>query len=84
MAWRVISKQILPRPLLSVLDTRRHFSDELMAKQMNRTTVSIDSKTQVMISIVYGSPAAGSGNKRAALIGGHGRHLRPIFANWLY
>jgi hypothetical protein len=38
----------------------------------------------VMISIVYGSPAAGSGNKRAALIGGHGRHLRPIFANWLY
>jgi hypothetical protein len=37
-----------------------------------------------MISIVYGSPAAGSGNKRAALIGGLGRHLRPIFANWLY
>jgi hypothetical protein len=37
-----------------------------------------------MISIVYGSPAAGSGNKRAGLIGGLGRHLRPIFANWLY
>jgi hypothetical protein len=37
-----------------------------------------------MIIIVYGSPAAGSGNKRAALIGGHGRHLRPILANWLY
>jgi hypothetical protein len=26
-----------------------------------------------MISIVYGSPAAGSGNKRAASIGGLGR-----------
>jgi hypothetical protein len=36
------------------------------------------------IVIIYGSPAAGSGNKRAALIGGLGRHLRPIFANWLY
>jgi hypothetical protein len=28
---------------------------------------------QLMISIVYGSPAAGSGNKRAAVIGGLGR-----------
>jgi hypothetical protein len=27
VAWRVISKQILLRPWLSVLDTRRHFSD---------------------------------------------------------
>jgi hypothetical protein len=40
-----------------------------------------------MISIVYGSPAAGSGNKRAASIGGLGRRpagIRTIFANWLY
>jgi hypothetical protein len=28
VAWRVISKQILLRPLLSVLDTGRHFSDD--------------------------------------------------------
>jgi hypothetical protein len=39
VAWRVISKQILPIPQLSVLDTQRHFSDELMAEQMNRTSV---------------------------------------------
>jgi hypothetical protein len=40
-----------------------------------------------MISIVYGSPAAGSGNKRAASTGGLGRRpagIRTIFANWLY
>jgi hypothetical protein len=37
VAWCVISKQILLRPKLFVLDTRRHFSDELMAEQMNRT-----------------------------------------------
>jgi hypothetical protein len=28
VAWRVISKQTLLRVLLSVLDTRRHFSDD--------------------------------------------------------
>jgi hypothetical protein len=37
-----------------------------------------------MISIVYGSLEAGLPNNRAAIVGCHGRHLRPIFANWLY
>jgi hypothetical protein len=37
-----------------------------------------------MISIVYGSLVAGLPNNRDAIFGGHGRHLRPIFANWLY
>jgi hypothetical protein len=37
-----------------------------------------------MISIVYGSLVAGLPNNRDAIVGGHGRHLRPIFANWLY
>jgi hypothetical protein len=44
VAWRVISKQILLRPWLSVLDMQRHFSDELMAKQMNRTKVMPSTK----------------------------------------
>jgi hypothetical protein len=38
----------------------------------------------VMISIVYGSLEAGLPNNRDAIVGSHGRHLRPIFANWLY
>jgi hypothetical protein len=37
-----------------------------------------------MISIVYGSLVAGLPNNRDAIVSCHGRHLRPIFANWLY
>jgi hypothetical protein len=37
-----------------------------------------------MISIVYGSLEAGLPKNRAAIVGCLGRHLRPIFANWLY
>jgi hypothetical protein len=37
-----------------------------------------------MISIVHGSLEAGLPNNWAAIVGCHGRHLRPIFANWLY
>jgi hypothetical protein len=37
-----------------------------------------------MISLVYGLLVAGLPNNRAAFVGCHGRHLRPIFANWLY
>jgi hypothetical protein len=44
----------------------------------------IDSKGQTMISIVYGSLEAGLPYNRAEIVGSHGRHLRPIFANLLY
>jgi hypothetical protein len=44
----------------------------------------LDFNGQTMISIVYGSLVSGLPNNRAAVVGGHGRHLRPIFANWLY
>jgi hypothetical protein len=37
-----------------------------------------------MISIVYGSLEAGLLYNRAAIVGSHGKHLRPIFTNWLY
>jgi hypothetical protein len=52
VAWRVISKQILLRPKLSVLDTRRHFADELMTKQMNRT---LDFVVLVVVLLLGGS-----------------------------
>jgi hypothetical protein len=45
---------------------------------------TFDNEAPGMISIVYGSLVAGLPNNRDALVDGHGRHLRPIFANWLY
>jgi hypothetical protein len=48
------------------------------------TTFPLYNYLPTMISIVYGSLVAGLPNNRAAVVGGHGKHLRPIFANWLY
>jgi hypothetical protein len=67
--------QILPSTPISSIFYSAHYQS---IRPVSITTSS------TMIRIVYGSPAAGSGNKRAALIGGRGRHLRPIVANWLY
>jgi hypothetical protein len=52
VAWRVISKQILLRPLRSFLDTRRHLAFKLMAscfpEQMNRPNENVSSKAELL------------------------------------
>jgi hypothetical protein len=72
-AAKEVQRGSLKKVRMSNFGLQNSFGNEVKSYRRYVSMITIVYNGSIMISIVYGSPAAGSGNKRAASIGGLGR-----------